>query len=255
MSGSAEPEGGLPTAPTPRLRPVAGEPAFADWRERPLEDLAAELTAGTRRDGASLGSTFRAGAGRIVVAVDGRSGSGKSTLAEQLRQVTPEAILVHTDDLAWHAPMFGWADIARGGVLDPFHRGQTVSYRPPAWDEHGRDGSIEIPAETRVLYLEGVGSSQLALRERVDRAVWVQSDLETSRRLGLARDIASGENGDEQQSRAFWDWWESHEMEFLNRDRPWERADVVVAGVGSPMRPGFVRVAQVREAGRGPALG
>ena len=44
----------------------------------------------------------------------------------------------------------------------------------------------------------------------------------------------SGENGDEQQSREFWDWWESHELAFLRDDRPWERADVVVAGVGSP---------------------
>lgn len=214
---------------TLRIRPAPGEPVFEAWRECALDDLVVELTAGT---------------GRIVVAVDGRSGSGKSTLAERLRRVTPGAVLVHTDDLAWHAPMFGWADLARDGVLAPFHQNREVSYRPPAWDEHGRAGSIEVPPDTRVLFLEGVGSSQRTLTAVVDRAVWVQSDLAESRRLGLARDIASGENGDEQQSREFWEWWESHELAFLRDDRPWERADAVVAGVGSPVGEATLHVAE-----------
>jgi hypothetical protein len=33
---------------------------------------------------------------------------------------------------------------------------------------------------------------------------------------------------------AFWDGWEAEEAPFLDRDRPWERADVIVAG--SPVR-------------------
>ena len=83
-----------------------------------------------------------------------------------------------------------------------------------------------------VLLLEGVGASQRALRELIDVAVWVQSDYATAERLGIARDIASGVNGDDAAAVAFWHAWMAQENPFLERDHPWTRADLVVAGVG-----------------------
>ena len=44
-----------------------------------------------------------------------------------------------------------------------------------------------------------------------------------SREHGIARD-----GGDV----AGWEEWQSEELPFLARDRPWERADVIVAGTG-----------------------
>jgi hypothetical protein len=65
------------------------------------------------------------------------------------------------------------------------------------------------------------GRSELA--DLLDAAVWVQSDRVVARERGIARD-----GGDV----AGWDEWQSEELPFLERDRPWERADAIVAGTG-----------------------
>lgn len=202
------------------LRTGPGEPLAGPWRAVSVADLAAEL----------LAPALEAQATRCVLAVDGRGGGGKSTLAARIAAAVPAATLVATDDLAWNEPMFGWADLALEHVLAPYRAGLDVSFRPPAWQRHGRDGSIEVPRTSPLLVLEGVGAAQLALADHLDAIVWVQSDGPTAERLGLARDVASGANGDEAASTAFWHEWMAHEGPFLARDRPWERADVVVAG-------------------------
>lgn len=163
-----------------------------------------------------------------VVAVDGRSGSGKSTLAERLAGVAGGTV-VQVDDVAWHAPMFGWTSLLAEGVLEPVLRGEAVSYRPPAWDVHGRAGAIDVP-EASLLVVEGVGAGRRELAGLIDVLVWVQSDFAEAERRGIARDIASGVNGDAQATTAFWHEWMASEIPFLERDRPWERADFVVAG-------------------------
>jgi hypothetical protein len=56
----------------------------------------------------------------------------------------------------------------------------------------------------------------------IDRALWVQSDLEEAERCGIARDGGTQEAGAE-------------EFDFLQRQRPWERATVIVNG--TPTQP------------------
>jgi hypothetical protein len=199
-----------------------GEPAAGPWRAVSPEACLAEL----------LGTEAARRRGRHVVAVDGRSGAGKSTLARRLQSCLAGSLVASADDLAWHAPMFGWAPQAVEGVLVPFRGGHPVRYRPPAWDVHDRAGHIEVPGDVSVLLFEGVGASQRALAELIDVALWVQSDYATAERLGIARDLASGVNGDDAASVAFWHAWMADENPFLARDRPWTRADLVVAGVG-----------------------
>jgi len=204
------------------MYPGPGEPVVGPWRAvAPEACLAQWLGAeGTRRPG------------RHVVAVDGRSAAGKSTLARRLQSCVAGSLVVSVDDIAWHAPMFGWAPLAAEGVLVPFREGRSVRYRPPAWDVHARPGHLEVNGDVSVLFLEGVGASRRALAELIDVAVWVQSDYATAERLGIARDIASGVNGDDAESVAFWHAWMAQENPFLANDRPWTRADLVVAGVG-----------------------
>ncbi len=162
-----------------------------------------------------------------VVAVNGRSGSGKSTLADRLAGAAGGAV-VHVDDVAWHAPMFGWSALLAEGVLEPVRRGEAVSYRPPAWEVHGRGGAIEV--EASLVVVEGVGAGRRELAGLIDVLVWVQSDFAEAERRGIARDVASGVNGDAEATTAFWHEWMASEIPFLERDRPWERADFVVAG-------------------------
>lgn len=196
-----------------RIRPFADEPAAGPWTARPILDVCGELL--------GLATSRAIAQGPPVIAVDGRSGAGKSTFAARLAEVIGGVAVVHTDDIAWHHSFFGWVDLMRSGVLEPVRRGETVSYRPPAWVERGRRGAVEVCAGCRAVVVEGVGAGRRDLADLVDALVWVQSDADDARARGIARD-----GGDV----AFWDEWEAAEAPFLDQDRPWERADVIVAG-------------------------
>jgi hypothetical protein len=157
-----------------------------------------------------------------ILAVDGRSGGGKTTAANRLAAVVPGATVLHTDDVAWYHAFFDWADLMRDGILAPLRRGEPVAYRPPAWDERGREGAITVPAGCTLVIVEGVGIGRRELSEYVDALLWVQTDEDEARRRGLARDGAD--------SAAFWAEWQAAEDPFQAEQRPWERAGVVVSG-------------------------
>lgn len=194
------------------------EPPAGPWTVRTHTDLVADLLARVAVNGRP-----------VVVAVDGRSGAGKTTLADALARAAGDAQVVHTDDFAWHEPFFGWGHVLRAALLELRDTG-SLDHTPPAWTARGRDGSIVVPAGLRLVVVEGVGSSQRAVADLIDAVVWVQSDDALTEERGIARDIAEGVNGDEAQTIAFWHEWIATERPFLADDRPWERADAVVAG-------------------------
>ncbi len=159
-----------------------------------------------------------------LVAIDGRSASGKSTLAARIAAATPGAAVVHTDDVAWHHDFFDWADLLADGVLRPVRAGRAVSYRPPAWDARDRPGAVTVPSVAPLVLVEGVGVGRRALAQLFDALVWVETDPAVARARGLTRD------GDDPAAVAFWDEWDAREVPLLDRERPWERADLVLAG-------------------------
>ena len=179
-----------------------GEPGYGPWRAEPI---AAVL--GTAR----------------LVAVDGRSGGGKTTTADRIAGTVPGATVVHTDDVAWNQARFDWAELLRTGVLEPVRSGHAVCWTPPAWPRHGRSGAIEVPAGCPLLVVEGVGVSRRELAAWFDLRLWVQSDRAEAYARGIERDARP-------DAAEFWAAWEAEEAPFLAADRPWERADVVVAG-------------------------
>jgi hypothetical protein len=164
-----------------------------------------------------------------IVAVDGRSGGGKTTTAGVLSAAVPRSAVVHTDDIAWNHSFFGWSESLCEGVLDPLRHGEAVSYRPPAWAGGGRPGEIVVAAGMDVVFVEGVGAARRELMSRLDAVIWVQSDLAQAQRRGIARD------GGDRAAADFWQKWMAEEVPFLADQRPWERADVVVAG--TPVLP------------------
>ena len=131
---------------------------------------------------------------------------------------------MHTDDIAWWHSYFGWADLLASGVLEPIRRGQAVAFRPRAWDERGRPGGIELPADATLVIVEGVGASQREIAHLLDAVVWVQSDLGAIERRNAAR-VAAGETNASLVAR-----WMQEEFSFVADQRPWERALVCVAG-------------------------
>jgi hypothetical protein len=53
----------------------------------------------------------------------------------------------------------------------PVQRGEQVTFRPPPWAEHGRDGSIDVPAGCPLLIIEGVGAGRREAAHLVDALV------------------------------------------------------------------------------------
>lgn len=198
------------------LRLHDGEPPAGPWRVEPLTGLVSRLLP------AAPPPPRRA----HVVAVDGRSASGKTTLAERIAGTSPHSTVVHTDDIAWYQAIMDWAYLLAGGVLEPLHRGEPVSFRPPAWEAHARPGAIEVPASCELLVVEGVGSGRAELAHLYDLIVWVQSDAVSSRTRGIERDALRGDH----DIVAFWDHWEAEEAPFFANDKPWSRAHAIVAG-------------------------
>jgi hypothetical protein len=195
-----------------RLR--TDEPSGAPWQAVALRSLVDALP--------------RLAARPVLVAVDGRSSSGKTTLSRRIATSVPNSGLVHTDDVAWSHSIFGWADLLRDGVLLAARRGGSVSYRPPAWDARGRTGCIEVAAGVDLVVVEGVGVARAELASLFDVVVWVQSDEDEIERRNRRR-IAEGE-----VTSSLSDAWMAEEIPFLAAERPWERADLVVAGT-SPL--------------------
>jgi hypothetical protein len=189
------------------------EPSAGRWR---VERIADVVNAFAER--------ARTGAGRpLVLAIDGRSSSGKTTLAGRVADTVPATAVVRTDDIAWSYSRFGWADLALR-VLELVHAGAAVSFRPPKWDERGRAGAIVVPGGTQILVLEGVGSSREELAHLLDARLWVQADRIATDRRNDSRVAAGG------TTRAGVEGWMAEELPFIAARRPWEHADLIVAG-------------------------
>jgi hypothetical protein len=175
---------------------------------------------------ARLGTGSHQGDRSRVLAVDGRSSSGKTTLAARIQAAVAGSAVVHTDDIAWRHSRFGWADLLIDGILMPVHRGEPVTFRPPSWAQHGRGGWIDVPASCPLLIVEGVGAGRHEATYLVDALIWVQSDEREAERRSLAR---VGQPGGSQTVRDLRGWM-AEEEPFLAGQRPWERADLIVAG-------------------------
>jgi len=200
------------------MRLAPEEPEAGPWRVKLLAEVVGSLT---QRRPAGLVS-----GGPMVLAVDGRSSSGKTTLAARIADAVAGSAVVHTDDIAWWHSRFGWADLLIDGILAPVHWGEAVAYRPPRWDDRGRDGFITVPAGCPLLIVEGVGAGRRAVAHLIDSLVWVQSDEGEANRRSLDRVGKPGESPTVQHLRD----WMAEEISFIVEERPWERADIVVSG-------------------------
>ena len=202
------------------------EPEAGPWRVELLSDVVDAVT----RRGPDRGSSGCP----AVLAVDGRSNNGKTTVAARISGMVPGSAVIHTDDIAWEHSRFGWADLLVNGILVPAHQGRAVTYRPPRWDEHGRDGTIDVPAGCPLLIIEGDGAGRREAAHLIDTLIWVQADeREATRRSAaraasppaadLANKAANGAPFDEQG-------WMAEEIPFNAAQRTWERADIIVCG-------------------------
>ncbi len=210
-----------------------GEPAAGPWRVSAVQDLFDHVLDAC---GDIAGQT-------AVVAIDGRSAGGKSTLADRLVAVAG-AVVVHTDDIAWNHSFFDWAELLAEGVLEPVRAGRAVTYRPPGWREHAREGAVTVPAGTSMVIVEGVGAGRRELTGLLDAVLWVQSDSAIAQQRGIRRDSAPGMGRDRAEATRFWHEWMAQELPYMAEQKPWERACAVVCGTpSSTHEPGALLVA------------
>jgi Cytidylate kinase len=155
-----------------------------------------------------------------VIAIDGRSASGKTTFAKRLSSEL-NAPLVHTDDVAWHHSFFDWWPLMLEQIIMPFRAGQAIDWKPETWIEKNREGSIVVP-QSPILILEGVSVTRQVLSEHIDLPIWIETDPNTAETRGLERDGPDG--------RDFWFEWQASERPFLEADKPWDRAKLIVDG-------------------------
>jgi uridine kinase len=171
-----------------------------------------------------------------LVAVDGRAGSGKTSFAERsadaLRSADAAVAIVHTDDLSSHADFYGWVPALVSDVLEPLRAGRTGVHSVYDWVARRADTRVEVPP-VDVLVLDGVGAGRRELTGYLAYAIWVEASPRASLARGLQRDIAEHGEATRRALVAFWNEWVSAEAIFLNDQRTWERADLLVDGNSS----------------------
>lgn len=162
-----------------------------------------------------------------IVGIDGRSRSGKTVLAATLASATEHrAAVIHTDDIAWHHSFFDWTELLIIGVLEPLRRyGPPVSHTPQAWIDRGRPGAIDVPADTRLVIIEGVAATRQELALWFNATIWVDTPPQLS--LQRTRELDRDPPG-------FVEDWMRAENAHLERDRPWNRASLIVSGAERP---------------------
>lgn len=155
-----------------------------------------------------------------IVAIDGAGGAGKSTLAKHVA-TRLSAQIVCTDDFAsWQHPL-EWSSRLIEQVLDPLSHNQPGRYQRSDWDTRSLAEWHDVPVAA-FLVLEGVSCSRAAFAPYLAFRVWVNTPREERLRRGLERDG--------QDAIGLWREWMACEDEYIDAERPQERADLVVSG-------------------------
>ena len=159
----------------------------------------------------------------LVVAVDGRSGTGKTTYAGALAAAL-DAPVLHLDDVypGWDGLEPAVATLA-DDVLTPLCEGRPAAYHRWDWTAD-RPGALQPVSPTPVLVVEGVGAGALPAGRYAAVLVWLDADDAVRKSRALRRD-------GEVFARE-WDRWAHGEERLLARDRPRERADLVLDTTG-----------------------
>ena len=178
--------------------------------------------------------------GAIMVAIDGRGGMGKSTVAEKLAATAGPAEILGLDaffrPVAEHPPFdlhaidhLRAADLA--ATLRALRAGHAASYRPYDWETGGLGAPVAI--RPGFVIVEGLYALRRELGVAYDFAIWVEGEL-SQRMERIFRRSGGGMTREAARADPFARLWRDdfapREQAYIERERPWARADLVIAG-------------------------
>ena len=156
------------------------------------------------------------------IGVDGFGAAGKSTLARRIAAELAGAHVIEVDDFA-RAGVPGWdRELFDARVLVPLLAGRPARYQH--WDlaaDAGLDW-VEVPSGVPVV-VEGVSSTDDRVPVPWDVTLWVTAPAAVRRRRILAR------GGDPALLLRWQTDWLPSEQAYAAAQRPWLRADLIVA--------------------------
>ncbi|GAB3616874.1 AAA family ATPase [Okibacterium endophyticum] len=155
--------------------------------------------------------------------IDGPSGSGKSTLATELVGSWPSGpwpVLVRMDDVypGWHG-LDAASEHVGEHLLTPRLRGESGRWQRYDWAAAESAGWHEVPAAASLI-VEGCGSLSRTNGAAATARVWLDAALPFRRERALARDAGAFD--------PYWELWEEQFRRFVARERPKDRADLVL---------------------------
>jgi uridine kinase len=159
----------------------------------------------------------------VFIGVDGRAGSGKTTLAGLIAAALPGGVVVHVDDLTGPlVPEWDWPRMQEH-VVDPLLAGRPARYQRWEWNRDEPAEWHDVPVGVPVV-IEGVSSTRSELTVPWALRIWVDAPRDVRLRRAVERDGAA-------LLQHWTDVWMPSEEAYIARDRPQERADLVVVGI------------------------
>ena len=139
---------------------------------------------------------------RPIIAIDGPAGAGKTTLAAHLAAALSlkyTCTTLHMDSLynGWHSPFDHHLTEALTLACTSHQKSLVYSLAQFNWSRNQYGLPIEIPP-SQLLLLEGVGSTQLAIRPHLTASIWIDIDPTIGFERVIARDgeVISGQMRD-----------------------------------------------------------
>ena len=129
----------------------------------------------------------------IVLAIDGPAGSGKTTLArkitDQLADQFADVNTIHMDDLyrGWENTLTNDLSKLLKQILGLVEFEDRIEFEPFNWSSEKVDPRVNFPAP-KYLILEGVGSGQLAISEKIAASIWIEVPIHIGLERVLERD-------------------------------------------------------------------
>ena len=132
------------------------------------------------------------GVARPIIAIDGPAGAGKTTLAEHLSAALSlkyKCTTLHMDDLynGWQNAFDFHLTDALVGAAGAHKSSKSYSLSRYMWDQ-GRYSEATPIKGAELLILEGVGSSQRAIRPQLTATIWIDIDENAGLERVLRRD-------------------------------------------------------------------